>query len=188
MEYIFEDNVTGSPPRVREKLPAGQFLWTKTGITPACAGKTDQVETWDRGRRDHPRVCGKNSIKLSTPSRLMGSPPRVREKLHFRLDNSSTLRITPACAGKTSRYLPIPTPSRDHPRVCGKNIDNFRTGWQEVGSPPRVREKLVIIVNRAANIGITPACAGKTPSTKALNFLLWDHPRVCGKNLVQLLL
>ena len=49
--------------------------------------------------------------------------------------------ITPACAGKT--YLPEEreTVVRDHPRVCGKNIQKLTKTQGMWGSPPRVREK-----------------------------------------------
>ena len=33
-----------------------------------------------------------------------------------------------------------------------------------------------------SRLGITPACAGKTPSRAVLDCLLKDHPRVCGEN------
>ena len=52
--------ITGSPPRVREKLP------------------------YDLGSiaayQDHPRVCGKNKQTFYEPANYLGSPPRVREK------------------------------------------------------------------------------------------------------------
>ena len=75
-------NHVGSPPRVREKLEE---------ITQAIAG------TWD-----HTRVCGKNLPDSNEIVWIVGSPPRVREKLDVPTCNGRTLRITPACAGKTS--------------------------------------------------------------------------------------
>ena len=70
-------------------------------ITPACAGKTYKVTGLERGKRDHPRVCGKNKAKYILGIKYLGSPPRVREKP---LKTSTVYLkggITPACAGKT---------------------------------------------------------------------------------------
>ena len=71
------------------------------GITPACAGKTYKVTGLERGKRDHPRVCGKNSSMISLSGCLSGSPPRVREKRVWKNTTVNRRRITPACAGKT---------------------------------------------------------------------------------------
>ena len=49
--------------------------------------------------------------------------------------------ITPACAGKTVIDFVSDSQSKDHPRVCGKNLSNFASFFDVVGSPPRVREK-----------------------------------------------
>ena len=74
----------------------------------------------------------------------------------------SSLRITPASAGKTFVSFGKRYTSRDHPRECGKNADIYKKGMVDLGSPPRVREKLTyyrVIVKR---FRITPASAGKT--------------------------
>ena len=52
--------ITGSPPRVREKLDRKTSLAKAIGITPACAGKTKSSGRESRMDWDHPRVCGKN--------------------------------------------------------------------------------------------------------------------------------
>ena len=54
----------GSPPRVREKPSSVDNSFSRLGITPACAGKTSS-DTRDHGAtQDHPRVCGKNPLRL----------------------------------------------------------------------------------------------------------------------------
>ena len=50
-----------------------------------------------------------------------------------------------------------------------------------VGSPPRVRGKVVKSSERIADAGITPACAGKSTHHNAKNGESEDHPRVCGE-------
>ena len=66
--------------------------------------------------------------------------------------------------------------------MCGKNNVIIDQTFNELGSPPRVREKRHCqnIVDRQH--GITPACAGKTTLLLLAVFIAWDHPRVCGKN------
>ena len=78
---------------------------------------------------------------------VVGSPPRVRGKRQRRREEVMQGGITPACAGKTTtRQLGI-TSSRDHPRVCGENITDCEYLWKDVGSPPRVRGKLMVNMN-----------------------------------------
>ena len=76
----FPGDFPGSPPRVRERpgklVPAS----VEQGITPACAGKT-QISAWQKlCLGDHPRVCGKDVLKLLRTLAQEGSPPRVRER------------------------------------------------------------------------------------------------------------
>ena len=75
----------------------------------------------------------------------------------------------------------------DHPRVCGKNRNFCQRAQESVGSPPRVREKL--LRRRVEDVcrRITPACAGKTRSVSSLAHCYGDHPRVCGKNSSEIL-
>ena len=48
----------GSPPRVRGKVPFPVFGRFRTGITPACAGKSTAHVRISAMNGDHPRVCG----------------------------------------------------------------------------------------------------------------------------------
>ena len=48
----------GSPPHVRGPLKDQQQVQDGSGITPACAGTTSQVEFTEYQVRDHPRMCG----------------------------------------------------------------------------------------------------------------------------------
>ena len=110
----------GSPPRVRGKGYKGLMSTISGGITPACAGKRKQKLEKGGDRKDHPRVCGEKPFTLSCPVKLMGSPPRVRGKDLFYKTMKGDLRITPACAGKSSAPIQRPKRSKDHPRVCGE--------------------------------------------------------------------
>ena len=147
---------------MREKLVGVYRDKHFTGITPACAGKTLTVSSFDGSTGDHPRVCGKNKLMNKNYKHAGGSPPRVREK-HTKYNNYDDYpRITPACAGKTPFFLRSVPLARDHPRVCGKNYAKVFDAVDGTGSPPRVREKQHLVRQANSSIGITPACAGKT--------------------------
>ena len=107
-------------------------------------------------------MCGKNFLKQGKLEQNSGSPPRVREKLERCNVMLTNRRITPACAGKTASSSVRRIVSRDHPRVCGKNMANFEISFRILGSPPRVREKRGLAMLISETTGITPACAGKT--------------------------
>ena len=93
----------GSPPRVRGKHVACDYLGRFLRITPACAGKTQTWRTTLALDKDHPRVCGENHREMIVCVGERGSPPRVRGKRHTPFPDKKKSRITPACAGKTRR-------------------------------------------------------------------------------------
>ena len=89
--------------------------------------------------------------------------------------------INPACAGKSRGHRGRRSSSRDHPRVCGEKRSCSRISWRTLGSPPRVRGKVLPLPPRAHFPRITPACAGKSGSSAAGRSAPRDHPRVCGE-------
>ncbi len=89
--------------------------------------------------------------------------------------------ITPACAGKSRRKTTDRFCSRDHPRVCGEKGHGSELRGRQVGSPPRVRGKVQLLPVHHDQVGITPACAGKSLLSSAGGFHNQDHPRVCGE-------
>ena len=127
-------------------------------------------------------MCRKNILKMLSKFASVGSLPRVQEKQCSLCKWWNTIRITPACAGKTQIELVRQFWGWDHSRVCGKNHKLLRTWYVIPGSPPRVREKRVCFGNEPRRPGITPACAGKTMTFLSRLMKSWDHPRVCGKN------
>ena len=154
-----------------------------TGITPAYAGKSSAAAAARICAMDHPRACGeKRGFHLNTLAST-GSPPRVRGKGSGKLHCSATMGITPAYAGKRTRPRRWVRPPRDHPRVCReKRTEKYDFYWPE-GSPPRVRGKGAGEPLRLLVGGITPACAGKSPSAGNRQRVWRDHPRVCGEKL-----
>ena len=70
----------GSSPRVRGKRPAGGTVDSRTGLIPACAGKTARAAYGPPISRAHPRVCGENMSCCAAWGTDVGSSPRVRGK------------------------------------------------------------------------------------------------------------
>ena len=174
----------GSPPRVQGKPTVVGSVPAVAGITPACAGKTDTGCAAREFFWDHPRVCGENLFAERAVGLFEGSPPRVRGKRSKEVPELKAPGITPACAGKTQKVCGLRLLWRDHPRVCGENTNLETFSGNKKGSPPRVRGKPALRRSFCAYSGITPACAGKTLYRSSTDQETWDHPRVCGENLI----
>ena len=127
-------------------------------------------------------MCGENTFVAYGKNQGSGSPPRVRGKQDGVFVVKKTGRITPACAGKTVRVVFSRRALQDHPRVCGENLPSFNIPGTSIGSPPRVRGKLIRTRFPDLWMGITPACAGKTSQRALRTGKPKDHPRVCGEN------
>ena len=93
------------------------------------------------------------------------------------------VRITPACAGKSTGCSCAPSPPWDHPRVCGEKGEVQHDRGSPEGSPPRVRGKATSGSPLRGGIGITPACAGKRRKQTGRLACTQDHPRVCGEKM-----
>ena len=93
--------MSGSPPRMRGKLPIVMLPTAWTRITPADAGKTILALLCNSYSGDHPRGCGENKTDPKEVALKKGSPPRMRGKLKSPSQYCSAVRITPADAGKT---------------------------------------------------------------------------------------
>ena len=172
----------GSPPRVRGKQLSQTRRKSKKRITPARAGKTPDIAGFKNTLWDHPRACGENVPALRVVQVADGSPPRVRGKPFRPPPAAPPRRITPARAGKThTRYI-CDTALADHPRACGENLMYYCMECGAEGSPPRVRGKRQPLLSHVRGERITPARAGKTWITIAVERRREDHPRACGEN------
>ena len=152
----------GSPPRVRGKVVVVPLVVVPVGITPACAGKSAKSASFAIFRRDHPRVCGEKKKPTLITGLKIGSPPRVRGKVRPAAAPNGPIGITPACAGKSGNCHVHIEQDGDHPRVCGEKIYLYHRFTPFLGSPPRVRGKVVKEVTGQTATRITPACAGKS--------------------------
>ncbi len=92
----------GSPPRMRGKAHLRTLVQLFQRITPACAGKRKVAQACNIPAKDHPRVCGEKNANRQTYVFREGSPPRVRGKVPCFEFKAVCIRITPACAGKSS--------------------------------------------------------------------------------------
>ena len=129
----------GSPPRVRGTAQGRAREPVGPRITPACAGNSAPAAAKTAGPRDHPRVCGEQEKPVTTRPAAIGSPPRVRGTGGDYIKLDSSARITPACAGNSSSPAPWLRRRRDHPRVCGEQLELLPGYCKSMGSPPRVR-------------------------------------------------
>ena len=126
-------------------------------------------------------MCGEKKDNRECICQYVGSPPRVRGKVHMARSGLRVGRITPACAGKSRSQSPQNQSQWDHPRVCGEKTAATARSRRCRGSPPRVRGKGDGGEPRRGQIGITPACAGKSPLVHRHGCPAQDHPRVCGE-------
>ena len=137
---------------------------------------------------DHPRRCGENMSIATLYNKLTGSPPQVRGKLSPSHGSTFAHRITPADAGKTYMYQVKRKPPTDHPRGCGENRNKCEGDVEQLGSPPRMRGKLLGLPKAYFRTRITPAEAGKTGHPCAGgNMQVGSPPRMRGKPLGALL-
>ena len=74
---------------------------------------------------------------------LSGSPPRVRSRPRRSVPAYQDVGITSACAEQTEFSRDETIALRDHLRVCGADAASRAAKTANLGSPPRVRSRLV---------------------------------------------
>ena len=164
MKIILWHSCQGSPPHRRGKVGLDGGLSEAVGITPAQAGKSKLALCTPSCPTDHPCAGGEKNKELEGVWLPMGSPPRGRGKVLYRVPEVVPVRITPAWAGK-SLFLPVMVRLlQDHPRVGGEKVSEKPT--------------------RANCARITPAWAGKSLNSSALKCCVKDHPRVGGEKVM----
>ena len=115
----------------------------ESGITPAYAGKRCRLPVLIPLRWDHPRVCGEKSKGVAVGWRDVGSPPRMRGKGQHEPCPVWRRGITPAYAGKSVNTVETTQLVWDHPRVCGEKNECHYSLDEGLGSPPRMRGKVL---------------------------------------------
>ena len=156
----------GSPPRGQGKVLAAGLHNLIDRITPAWAGKRGPGPVKLGRSRDHPRVGGEKSDPGVVTNSIKGSPPRGRGKAAAFAFASCCFGITPAWAGKSCPEWRGMLRSGVHPRTGGEKRERRRIANDALGSPPRGRGKGGGCSVVCAQIGITPAQAGKRSSNR----------------------
>ena len=59
-----------------------------------------------------------------------------------------TVGITPAYAGKSFQLGEVPAVQKDHPRLCGEKLFVIVCMVEQLGSPPPMRGKALLIVQK----------------------------------------
>ena len=96
---IFSSGV-GSPPPARGEEAAYGLTVDGVGITPACAGRSQRLSSFNRPPWDHPRLRGEKFFVSGEGDQIVGSPPPARGEDISMMQYRLPLRITPACAGR----------------------------------------------------------------------------------------
>ena len=196
------DQQEGSSPLTRGKRLSRSNVATTSGLIPAHAGKTSHAITASGLTWAHPRSRGENPSPRPPSPRHQGSSPLTRGKLRARERLVDRRGLIPAHAGKTtarpvSRSAPWahprsrgenhyeyakPKTSRAHPRSRGENIRPRLVVWENVGSSPLTRGKLVRGGACLSACGLIPAHAGKTGLPGGVSKNTGAHPRSRGEN------
>ena len=100
-----DGHVAGSSPQMRGARLGVVAPLIGSGIIPADAGSTEagDVVMWRGG--DHPRRCGEHRPPNSHKTRFKGSSPQMRGARSGSVGRVPLVRIIPADAGSTFRFL-----------------------------------------------------------------------------------
>ena len=139
LTHIARASEQGSPPHARGRLKAWSVMLEGDGITPACAGKTLLRSFHATENPDHPRMRGEDQKAVEQRIDAKGSPPHARGRPFGVKEDSITMGITPACAGKTCRPRSRRRRPEDHPRMRGEDSSRPTQQKRSVGSPPHAR-------------------------------------------------
>ena len=153
------------------------------GSPPHARGRRDDRFEFHPFVEDHPRMRGEDSFGPVLDYGFSGSPPHARGRPSHRPRHNPHARITPACAGKTTKTLTGTPRWRDHPRMRGEDRGTRNVKYQALGSPPHARGRLHMLYADPAPFRITPACAGKTSQAFFAIGSSADHPRMRGEDL-----
>ena len=192
----------GSPPHMRGKEYRTLRRPPEHGITPAYAGKRSRTQSFTSTWQDHPRICGEKFCPRLLIAKGLGSPPHMRGKASKAGEQSHSIGITPAYAGKSQPGLRRKRMKWDHPRICGEKLRTRLFLCHLLGSPPHMRgkvaslfvfwlqrrdhphicgEKAAECIDTGVKLGSPPRMRGKVKRQQATAPPGQDHPRVCGE-------
>ena len=137
---------------------------TRSGNTPACAGKSQPTRQETSPHRKYPRVRGEEGQILGEDIDIQEIPPRARGRAVLKASCQARGRNTPACAGKRTRRAAPPTGTWKYPRVRGEETPRHHQSHENKEIPPRARGRAPECARGPHALGNTPACAGKSLS------------------------
>ena len=196
-----------SSPRERGKRVDAVHPHAGVGLIPAHAGNTRReilyadprsgnppwasLEIIDRRKARamgpapaHPRAGGENTPRIPATASCCGSSPCGRGKRRRAVPGAAGQRLIPARAGKTPSPRQCPATSSAHPRAGGENSRTRLAISRPPGSSPRVRGKHDEYAVLLGDLGLIPACAGKTRRSGAWRGRGRAHPHACGENVI----
>ena len=171
----------GSSPRGRGTGAAHRSPDRKDRFIPAWAGNSLPSLSLQVPEAVHPRVGGEQMRTSPMTDLLSGSSPRGRGTV--RGDDRVWLRrrFIPAWAGnRTTGQRPLTGPPV-HPRVGGEQGSLMRADQDFVGSSPRGRGTVVMILVRHGTARFIPAWAGNSRPCDVVVKKGAVHPRVGGE-------
>ena len=177
----------GSSPLTRGKRNLCVFGHFSCRLIPAHAGKTAIQSAYKHSCSAHPRSRGENDGSRLALRRIVGSSPLTRGKRKLRSRWSSTSRLIPAHAGKTTRTPPQAMRTAAHPRSRGENENCSVLAVLTPGSSPLTRGKPIWLLSASMHVRLIPAHAGKTCSLPRSHRRVRAHPRSRGENAVKAL-
>ena len=150
-------------------------------ITPAYAGRSRHGPRERVTAEDHPRLCGEKANYNISKQADYGSPPPMRGEVWMDCQRLSSLRITPAYAGRRRLLLGFGIAKTDHPRLCGEKLAAETKNSLPKGSPPPMRGEVTAASSARCWKRITPAYAGRSGAGITMQAQSQDHPRLCGE-------
>ncbi len=190
----------GSPPPARGPLTRPVRLVVVARLTPACAGTTREARgpgprppahpacagttmsrlTPTARTSAHPRLRGDHVVVTQVVRTVTGSPPPARGLRELGQLGAQLDRLTPACAGTTTRSASPLTPWSAHPRLRGDHGRMWFDSTPGHGSPPPARGPRPRRHRHRAPDRLTPACAGTTSVRPVSSPPAPAHPRLRG--------
>lgn len=109
---------------------------------------------------DYPRPCEETFLHSGSRRLLLALPPHLRGHNSNESDTEFDGRLTPAPAGKPSRWPAASTRIRAYPRTCGETLESNPSHSIRLGLPPPLGGTQTLPARRFARNRLTPAFAG----------------------------
>ena len=170
----------GLSPRVRGNHQTDGSHPVDARSIPACAGEPYTTGVMPPMPPVYPRVCGGTMVALPTEGGENGLSPRVRGNPTLKRGGDIMDGSIPACAGEPTPSCVCSGAATVYPRVCGGTGAALRESYRHLGLSPRVRGNPAATLDRLADLGSIPACAGEPGRRTVRATLAAVYPRVCG--------